>query len=76
VSAIDAALNTIDRVAADGDLTTQRPSEPLALDALAEPVVLPDGSASTRRGCTASASTSSPARCWTWSNPPTRRSCA
>ena len=43
MSAIHAALNTIDQVAQDGDLTAERPSEPLALDALSDPVVLPDG---------------------------------
>ena len=43
MGAIHAALNTIDEVAHEGDLVADRPSEPLALDALADPVVLPDG---------------------------------
>ena len=43
MSAINAALDSIDRVAEEGDLTCERPSEPLALDTLADPVVLPDG---------------------------------
>jgi len=43
MSAIHAALNTIDDVAQKGDLIAERPGEPLALDALANPVVLPDG---------------------------------
>ena len=43
MGAIHAALNTIDEVAQEGDLVADRPSEPLALDALADPVVLPDG---------------------------------
>ena len=43
MGAIHAALNTIDQVAQEGDLVADRPSEPLALDALADPVVLPDG---------------------------------
>ena len=43
MGAIHAALNTIDEVAQHGDLVAERPSEPLALDALADPVVLPDG---------------------------------
>ena len=43
MGAIHAALNTIDQVAQQGDLVADRPSEPLALDALADPVVLPDG---------------------------------
>ena len=43
MSAINAALDSIDRVAQEGDLSCERPSEPLALDALADPVVLPDG---------------------------------
>jgi hypothetical protein len=43
MSAIDTALNTIDQVAREGDLTPERPSDLLELDALADPVVLPDG---------------------------------
>ena len=43
MGAIDAALDTIDEAAAEGDLTCERPTEPLALDALADPVLLPDG---------------------------------
>ena len=43
MSAIHAALDSIDRVAQEGDLGCERPSEPLALDTLADPVVLPDG---------------------------------
>jgi hypothetical protein len=42
MSAIDAALGAIDRVAAEGDLAPD-PSVPLELEASAEPVVLPDG---------------------------------
>jgi hypothetical protein len=59
-------LNTIDAVAAEGDLARDRPeSDRLELEAAGEPIVLPEGSGSTRRGCTASRSTSSPVRCWT-----------
>ena len=43
MSAIDAALSTIDRVASEGDLAPERPSDLLELDSLTEPVVLPDG---------------------------------
>ena len=43
MSAIDAALSTIDRVASEGDLARERPADFLELDALGEPVVLPDG---------------------------------
>ena len=43
MSAIDTALHAIDQVARDGDLTPQRPSSLLELDALADPIVLPDG---------------------------------
>ena len=43
MSAINAALNSIDQVAAEGDLTADRPAEPLELDTLADPIVLPDG---------------------------------
>ena len=43
MSAIDAALSTIDRVASEGDLAPERPADLLELDALTEPVVLPDG---------------------------------
>ena len=43
MSAINAALDSIDRVAQEGDLSCERHSEPLAIDALADPVVLPDG---------------------------------
>jgi hypothetical protein len=42
MSAIDAALGAIDRVAAEGDLAPE-PSAPLELEASAEPVMLPDG---------------------------------
>src|SRR3954447_19381138 len=42
MSAINAALGAIDRVAAEGDLAPD-PSVPLELEASAEPVVLPDG---------------------------------
>jgi MoxR-like ATPase len=42
VSAIDAALNTIDEVAAEGDLTPTA-AAPLELEAASEPIVLPDG---------------------------------
>jgi hypothetical protein len=43
MSAIDAALSTIDQVAHEGDLTAHRPSNVLELDATGDPVVLPDG---------------------------------
>ncbi len=43
MSAIDIALNAIDQVAEDGDLTPERPTHLLELDALAGPIVLPDG---------------------------------
>ena len=43
MSAIDQALSTIDRVASEGDLAPERPSDPLELDSLTEPIVLPDG---------------------------------
>jgi hypothetical protein len=44
VSAIDAALNQIDEVAADGDLTpARRAGERLELETPAEPILLPDG---------------------------------
>ena len=43
MSAIDQALSTIDRVAAEGDLAPERPTDTLQLDSLAEPIVLPDG---------------------------------
>ena len=42
MSAIDAALGAIDRVAAEGDLAPD-PSAPLELEAAAEPILLPDG---------------------------------
>jgi AAA domain (dynein-related subfamily) len=43
MGAIDAALEAIDGVAAEGELACGRPSEPLALDSLPDPVLLPDG---------------------------------
>jgi AAA domain (dynein-related subfamily) len=43
MSAIDAALSTIDRVAQEGDLAPERPIDVLELGSLAEPIVLPDG---------------------------------
>ena len=43
MSAIDTALNAIDRVAREGDLIPERPTDLLELDALSDPVVLPDG---------------------------------
>jgi len=43
MSAIDAALSTIDRVANEGDLAPERTADVLELDALTEPIVLPDG---------------------------------
>ena len=43
MSATDQALSTIDHVAADGDLAPERPTDVLELDALTEPIVLPDG---------------------------------
>src|SRR3954468_6980377 len=42
MSAIDAALGAIDRVAAEGDLAPD-PAAPLELETAAEPVLLPDG---------------------------------
>jgi len=76
MSAIDAALNQIDEVAADGDLTPARHAgEHLELETPAKPILLPDGKRSTRRCYTASRSTGSPARCWTCTTPPSRGSC-
>jgi len=44
MSAINAALDQIDRVAEEGDLTAARQAAgPLELEALAEPILLPDG---------------------------------
>jgi MoxR-like ATPase len=43
MSAINAALNQIDRVAEDGDLTPPHTSGLLELETLAEPILLPDG---------------------------------
>jgi nitric oxide reductase NorQ protein len=44
MSAINAALNQIDRVAEEGDLTAVRQAGgPLELETLAEPILLPDG---------------------------------
>ena len=43
MSAIDTALSTIDQVASEGDLAPERPADLLELDALTEPIVLPDG---------------------------------
>ena len=43
MSAIDAALSTIDQVASEGDLAPERPADLLELDPLTEPIVLPDG---------------------------------
>src|SRR5450755_1443589 len=44
MSAINAALDQIDRVAEEGDLAFARwAGEPLELEALAEPILLPDG---------------------------------
>jgi energy-coupling factor transporter ATP-binding protein EcfA2 len=43
MSAIDTALSAIDRVAEEGDLTPGRRSDVLELEALADPVLLPDG---------------------------------
>ncbi len=43
MSAIDTALSTIDRVAEEGHLAPERPTNVLELDALTEPIVLPDG---------------------------------
>ena len=44
MSAIDTALNTIDAVAAEGDLAPDTPtSDGLELEAAGEPIVLPDG---------------------------------
>ena len=42
--ALEAALNTIDAVATEGDLAPDRPaSDPLELEAVGERIVLPDG---------------------------------
>jgi MoxR-like ATPase len=43
MSAIDAALSTIDRVANEGDLAPERTNDVLELNALTAPIVLPDG---------------------------------
>ena len=43
MSAINAALDQIDQVAAEGDLTPDRLADPVELDALTEPILLPDG---------------------------------
>ena len=43
MSAIDAALSTIDQVGAEGDLAPERPSDTLELDSLTDPILLPDG---------------------------------
>jgi hypothetical protein len=43
VSQLTAALKQLDGVAAEGDLRPGRPSLPIELDALCDPVVLPDG---------------------------------
>ena len=43
MSAIDQALSAIDRVAEEGDLSPERPSDVLELESLTSPVLLPDG---------------------------------
>ena len=43
MSAIDAALSTIDQVASEGDLAPERTTDVLELNALTAPIVLPDG---------------------------------
>ena len=43
MSAIDAALSTIDQVASEGDLDPEVSTELLELDSLTEPIMLPDG---------------------------------
>ena len=43
MSAIDQALSAIDRVAEEGDLAPERPSDALELESLSSPVLLPDG---------------------------------
>jgi hypothetical protein len=43
MSAINAALDQIDRVAEEGDLTPARHADLVELEALAEPILLPDG---------------------------------
>jgi len=43
MSAIDAALSAIDRVAEEGDLAPERPSGVLELESVSAPVLLPDG---------------------------------
>ena len=43
MSAINAALDQIDRVAEEGDLTPDRHADLVELEALAEPILLPDG---------------------------------
>jgi hypothetical protein len=43
MSAINAALDQIDRVAEEGDLTPARHADLVELEALGEPILLPDG---------------------------------
>jgi hypothetical protein len=43
MSAINAALDQIDRVAEEGDLTPDRHADLVELEALGEPILLPDG---------------------------------
>ncbi len=43
MGAINAALDEIDRVAAEGDLATPTCAEPIELETTGEPIVLPDG---------------------------------
>ena len=72
MSAITAALRQLDDVAAEGDLAAAPlPADTLDLEPAGEPIELPDGKHDLPAArCTASASTSSPARCWTWTTRP------
>ena len=70
MSAITAALTQIDEVAAEGDLAPDPGRAARARDGRASRSCCPTASASTRRCCTASRSTSSPARCSTWTTRP------
>ena len=78
MSAITAALDASSTtVAAEGDLAPDpRLADPLELESAGDPIVLPDGRRIYPPRCTASRSTSSPARCWTWTTPRARASCA
>jgi len=43
MSALDQALSTIDQIAGEGDLASERRSDALELESLTDPIVLPDG---------------------------------